>query len=220
MTDFNIEKARFNMIEQQIRTWEVLDQRVLDVVMKTPRECFVPPRYRNLAFADLQIPLEHGQVMMEPKLEARIMQAVDPQPSEQALEIGTGTGYTAACLASLCSHVTSVDLYPEFREQAEKNLKDQGIDNVTLTTGDAAQGWNGGRRFDVIIVTAALPELHRGFHDSLTIGGRLFLIVGEAPVMEGLLITRMSEDQWATESLLETSVPPMVNAHKLERFAL
>ncbi|RFA30078.1 protein-L-isoaspartate O-methyltransferase [Alkalilimnicola ehrlichii] len=220
MTQLNIEKARFNMVEQQIRTWDVLDQRVLDTVMTVQREEFAPARYRNLAFADLQIPLDNGQVMLEPKLEARILQALNPQTSEQALEIGTGTGYFAACLAALCAHVTSVDIYPEFRDIAARNLEQAKVGNVTLATGDAAQGWVQGRRYDVIAVTGSLPEFHRGFHNSLTVGGRLFMIAGEDPVMEGLLITRVTEDEWSCESLLETSVPPLVNAQKKATFAL
>lgn len=220
MTDLNIEKARFNMVEQQVRTWEVLDQRTLDVLMSVPRECFVPQQHRNLAFADLQIPLDHGQVMLEPRVEARMLQAVDPQPSEQALEVGTGTGHVAACLAKLCAHVTSVDIHPEFKELAARNLQAQGITNVTLETGDAAQGWGRGRRYDVILLSGSLPELHRGFHDSLTIGGRLLAVVGDGPIMEALLITRVAEDQWSTESLFDTWVPPLINAHKAAQFAL
>ena len=220
MTELNIEKARFNMVEQQIRTWEVLDPRVLDAVMQIPRECFVPPGHRNLAFADLRIPLGHDQVMLEPKLDARIVQALNPQPTEQALEIGTGSGYLTAVLASLCAHVTSVEIHPEFSELAANNLKAQGIDNVTLETGDASQGWGSDRRFDVIAVTGSVPQQYRAFHDKLSIGGRLLQIVGEGPIMEALLITRVAEDQWASESLLDTVAPPLIQAREPARFAL
>jgi protein-L-isoaspartate(D-aspartate) O-methyltransferase len=220
MTNLNIEKARFNMIEQQIRPWEVLDQRVLDVLTTVPRECFVPEHLRNLAFTDIQLPLAHDQRMLEPKIEARILQALDIRPSDQCLEIGTGTGFFAACMARLGAQVLSVDIFPEFTDRAGRNLSAQGVANVTLTTGDAAAGWQDGRRYDAIAVTGSLPELHRGFHESLTVGGRLFLIVGETPIMDGLLITRVSEDQWSTESILELSVPPLINAHKELRFAV
>lgn len=220
MPELDYERARFNMVEQQIRTWEVLNDRVLNILRDVPRERFVPAQYRKLAFADLGIPLPHDQVMLEPKVEARILQALDPQESEQALEIGTGTGYLAACLARMSAHVTSVDIYPEFKEMAQANLAAQGIANVTLETGDAAQGWKDGRRYDVIAVTASLPEMHRGFHESLSVGGRLFLIVGTTPIMEALLITRIDEDQWLQESLFETSTPALINAPITKSFAI
>lgn len=220
MTELNFEHARYNMIEQQIRPWEVLDDRILEVVQNTPREDFLPRAYRNLAFADLQIPLGHDEVMMEPRLEARILQSLNPQPSEEALEIGTGSGYLTACLSQLAAHVTSVDIHEDFRDAAQAVLIRQGVTNADLATGDAALGWDDGRRYDVIAVTGSLPELHEGFHGSLTIGGRLFLIVGEDPVMEGLLITRVDEDQWAKDSLFDTSIRPLVNAPKRPRFSL
>lgn len=220
MTQIDIERARFNMIEQQVRTWDVLDQRILDLIRDTPREKFVPPAYKNLAFSDLMLPLPHGQVMMEPKVEARILQAVDLTASERALEIGTGTGYLAACLAKMGRHVTTVDIFPEFREMAEKNLGQQRIGNVTFEVGDAAAGWDDGWRYDAIVVTASLPQLHEGFHHSLTVGGRLFVVVGEPPVMEALLITRYGESQWAAESLFETQIPALVNAPRQPKFAL
>jgi protein-L-isoaspartate(D-aspartate) O-methyltransferase len=220
MSDIDFERARFNMVEQQIRTWEVLNDRVLDILRDVPREHFVPPQYRSLSFADLKIPLPHGQVMLEPKFEARILQAVDPQPSEQVLLVGTGTGYLAACLARMAAHVTSVDIYPDINEMAQRNLSAQGVGNVTLQTGDAARGWGDERRYDVVVVTGSLPEMHRGFHHSLTIGGRLFLTVGTAPVMEALLITRLGEDQWLSESLFETVIPPLINAPVTKKFAI
>ncbi|PWG64892.1 protein-L-isoaspartate O-methyltransferase family protein [Spiribacter halobius] len=220
MTDVDLAQARFNMVEQQVRTWEVLNERVLDVIETLPREDFVPAAYRNLAYADVQIPIAHGQVMMEPKVEGRLLQCLDPQPGERALEIGTGTGYLAACLARLAGQVTSVDLYPDFAELAGEHLASQGLRNVHLETGDAARGWEDGRRYDVIAVTGSLPELHEGFHRSLTIGGRLAVIVGTPPIMEALLITRIDDEQWATESLFDTSLPPLVGAPRQQRFEL
>ena len=220
MTELNFERARFNMVEQQVRPWEVLDERVLDVLESLPREAFVPEQYRNLAYADIQLPLTHDEVMMEPRLEARLLQALDPRPDECALEIGTGTGFLSACLAQLAGHVTSVDIHPEFREQAAARLAGQAIRNVRLDVGDAALGWDDGQRYDAIAVTGSLPELHQGYHRSLSIGGRLFVIVGEPPIMEALLITRVGEDQWATESLLDTCIRPLRNACRTPHFEL
>lgn len=212
MTELNLDQARFNMVEQQVRTWDVLDPRVLDIMERIPRHHFVADRYRNLAYSDLQLPLGHGEVMLTPKLEGRILQALGPTDNERGLEIGTGSGYLTACMAQMAGHVTSVEIHPEFSEAAGDRLLREAVRNVTLKVGDAALGWDEGRRYDVIAVTGSLPVLHQGFHGSLTIGGRLFLIVGEGPVMEGLLITRVGEDQWATESILDTCIPPLVNA--------
>lgn len=220
MAELDFERARFNMVEQQIRPWDVLDARVLEVFESLLREAFVPKRHRNLAYADIQLPLPHDEAMMEPRLEARLLQALDPRPDECALEIGTGTGYLTACLARLAGQVTSVDIQVEFRDLAAAQLSAQAIRNVCLEVGDAAQGWDDGQRYDAIAVTGSLPELHRGYHHSLSIGGRLFVIVGDRPIMEALLITRVGEDQWATESLLDTSIRPLRNARRTERFEL
>lgn len=220
MAELNQElaKARFNMVEQQVRTWDVLDQRVLDLLESLPRHGFVEERYRRLAYADLNLPLPHDQEMLSPKLEGRILQSLAIQPNERVLEIGTGSGYFTACLARLGGHVTSVDIFPDFQKRAQGLLAQHGIHNVTMVEGDAARGWDDGKRYDAIAVTGSLPELHEGFHQALTIGGRLFLIVGEDPIMEGLLITRVGEDQWATESVLDTHVKPLINAVRTPRF--
>ena len=220
MTDVNLADARENMIEQQLRTWEVLNDRVLDVLQKLPREAFAPPEYANLAYADMQIPIGHGEVMLEPKVEGRLVQALDPQPNERVLEIGTGSGYLTCCLAHLASHVTSVEIYSEFTKGAAESIRGQGIRNIHLETGDAALGWDDGRRYDVIAVTASLPQLHQGFHHSLTEGGRLFLIVGQPPIMEAVLVTRVGEDQWSSESLFDTSAPPLLGAPVTRHFSL
>ncbi|MGD8428905.1 MAG: protein-L-isoaspartate O-methyltransferase [Ectothiorhodospiraceae bacterium] len=220
MTDLNLERARYNMVEQQIRPWEVLDERILDVIETLPRESFVPEPYRNLAYADIQIPLPEDQVMLEPRVEARLLQALNPSPQETALEIGTGTGYLTACLARLAGDVTTVDIRQSFRELAGGHLAAQGIRNVRFEVADAANGWDDGRRYDCIAVTGSLPELHEGFHRSLTIGGRLFVVVGEPPIMEALLITRVGDEQWATESLFDTSVKPLDGAARKHRFQL
>ncbi|MBU1191543.1 MAG: protein-L-isoaspartate O-methyltransferase [Gammaproteobacteria bacterium] len=206
-------QARFNMIEQQIRPWDVLDQRVLDVIASTPREAFVPEKYQTtLAFSDISIPLEHHQYMLPPKLEGRLLQSLNLRPTDNVLEIGTGSGYLTACLARLSGQVLSLDIYPDFTTSAERKLAAQGINNVTLQTQDAANGWDAEAQFDAIVVTGSLPVLHEGFHRSLTLNGRLLVIVGTPPIMEALLITRVGPDQWARESLFDTSIPPLVNA--------
>jgi len=220
MTQIDIEQARFNMIEQQVRPWDVLDQRVLDVMSATPREDFVPEKYRSLAFADINIPLGHDQVMMAPKTEGRLLQVLDVQAGDSVLEIGTGSGYLTACLSRLGNHVTSVEIFPEFREAAAAKLAAHGFRNVTLKDADAANGIGSDTRYDVIAVTGSLPLLHRQFHDNLSVGGRLFVIAGMPPVMEALLITRIDERNWSRESLFETSLPPLLHAAQPQQFIL
>ncbi|MDR9433694.1 MAG: protein-L-isoaspartate O-methyltransferase [Spiribacter sp.] len=220
MTDVNLANARDNMIEQQLRTWEVLNERVLGALEALPREQFVPSAYRNLAYADMQIPLGQGQVMLEPKVEGRLIQAVDPQPQDHVLEIGTGSGFLTACLASLAHHITSVEIHTAWSEQARSTLDELTITNTDLHIGDAASGWDDGRYYDVIAVTGSLPELHQGFHHRLSQGGRLFVIVGQSPIMEAMLITRVGEDQWASESLFDTSTPALIGAPMTRSFSL
>lgn len=216
----NIEQARFNMIEQQIRTWEVLDQGVLDLLTQVPREEFVPPAFRKLAFADMNVPLAHGQVMMQPKLEARLVQSLDIQPQDTVLEIGTGSGYLTALLAKRARHVYSVDLYADFSAEARAKLGKHGIGNVTLETGDAAQGWAQHGPYDAIAVTGSLPLFSEAFQRQLKTGGRLFMIVGSSPAMEALLITRLGKEQWLRESLFETDIPALINAPQPPAFTL
>lgn len=213
MNDIDFEQARFNMIEQQIRTWEVLDQRVLDVIASTPREDFVPPRYRTLAFTDVAIPIGHGQVMMHPNVEGRLLQALAIQPSDSILEVGTGSGYLTACLARLGASVLSVDIIPEFTETAQRKLKAHSVNNVTLRSGDAARGW-GNHNHDAIAITGSLPVLPASWRQQLSVGGRLFVIVGEHPIMEALLITRVGEREWTEESLFDTELASLLNASK------
>lgn len=220
MNHTEIEQARFNMIEQQVRPWEVLDQRVLDTMQNVPREDFVPAQYRSLAFADTNIPLGHGQVMMAPNVEGRLLQALAIQPDDTVLEIGTGSAYLTACLARLGRHVTSIDIEPEFTAQAEAKLAAQAVSNVTLQTLDAAAGLEGDQRYDVIAVTGSLPLLQQQFHDNLNTGGRLFVISGQLPIMEALLITRIDAANWTRESLFETSIPPLLHAPEPQSFFL
>jgi protein-L-isoaspartate(D-aspartate) O-methyltransferase len=218
MKQTEIEQARFNMIEQQVRTWDVLDQQVLDTMNAVPREHFVPERYRSLAFADTNIPLGHEQVMMAPKLEGRLLQALAILPTDRILEIGTGSGYLTACLARLGRHVTSFDIMPDFTAAAGDALQRRDIRNVSLHTADVANGIDSDERYDAIAVTGSLPVLQQQFHNTLSIGGRLFVITGELPIMEAFLITRVDEHNWSRESLLETCIPPLLNARTAQDF--
>jgi len=208
----NIEQARANMITQQLRAWEVSDQLVLDIIASTPRERFVPADYHNFAFADMNIPLAHEQVMLTPKEEARIIQALKIQPSDRVLEVGTGSGYMTALLAKLSQKVLSVDIFPNFILEAQIKLAALDITNVTLQTGDAAQGWSPHESYDVIVITGSLPFLPDSFRSNLSVGGRLFAITGKAPAMEAMLFTHIAHETWTEEKLFETVVPPLLNA--------
>jgi protein-L-isoaspartate(D-aspartate) O-methyltransferase len=214
----NVEQARFNMIEQQIRTWDVLDQRVLDLLAKLPREDFVPERYRTLAFVDMQIPLDHGQVMLEPRLEARLVQSLDIAPTDRILEIGTGSGYSTALLASLGAHVTSVEIFDDLSRTAGERLAAHGIDNVALVVGDAGRGWEQGGPWDAILLTGSVPILPEAFKRALSVGGRLMAIVGELPVMEARLVRRVSETVWEESSEFDTEAPALLNCEQPSRF--
>lgn len=216
----DLEQARFNMVEQQIRTWDVLDQRVLDLMARVPREDFVPAAYRNLAFADTSVPLDHGQCMMLPRVEARMLQALQVEPMDRILEVGTGSGFVTALLARLGGHVTSIEIHPSLKDDAQAKLDAHGVANVDLYLGDACRGWDRAAPYDVIAVTGSLPAVEEAFQNSLAVGGRLFVIIGQEPAMEALLITRNSETQWATESLFETVLPPLVGVEEPERFVL
>ena len=219
MSTVDFEKARFNMVEQQVRTWEVLDPHVLDLLSEVPREAFVPEQYRNLAYADARIPLGHGQSMMPPVVEARMVQALNVQPSDQVLEIGTGSGYVTALLAKAGYHVDSIEIEATLSERAAEALASQNINNVTLEVGDAMQGADNLRHhYDVIAMTGSLPVMDEKFQYMLSIGGRLFVILGESPVMEAVLITRIGENQWRHESLFETDIDELKNAQQPQAF--
>jgi protein-L-isoaspartate(D-aspartate) O-methyltransferase len=216
----DMEQARFNMVEQQIRPWDVLDQDVLDLLRQVRREDFVPEQYRELAFSDMEIPLGHGEAMLSPKLEARMLQEVGVKATDQVLEVGTGSGYMTALLARMAHQgkVCSVEIVPEFTLRAEAILRQHGIANVALEAGDAARGWKQGGPYDVIVLTGSVPVLPEAFSASLKIGGRLFAVVGEAPVMEAQLIVCVAEGVYRTTNLFETSVPSLKNAMQPQRF--
>ena len=214
----DFEQARINMIEQQIRTWEVLDQKVLDLIEEIHREEFIPEPYKQLALADINIPLDHGEVTMTPKMEARILQALAIGSKDKILEIGTGCAYFTALLGMAGGSVHSVDIYPEFTERARPLLAGQKLDNIHLYTGDALYGWPASAPYDVIAVTGSIPEIITGYQEQLNSGGRLFVITGESPIMEAMLITRVGQDEWSQESLFETDLPPLVGAAKKSHF--
>ena len=214
----DFERARFNMVEQQIRPWEVLDQRVLDLLMRVRREDYVPAQYVALAFADMEIPIGHGETMLAPKIEARMLQELALAPEDRILEVGTGSGYMTALLASLGSHVYSVDIVPEFIQTAGVKLAAHGVTNVTLESGDAARGWDRHAPYDAVVVTGSLPVLPDAFPKCLRPGGRLIVVVGEPPVMEAQLITCVTAGAYSTTGLFETCIAPLRNAVQPERF--
>jgi len=214
----NFDQARSNMVEQQIRTWEVLDQAVLDLLYAVPREDFVPRAYRTLAFADMEIPIGEGEKMMAPKIEARIVQALAPHKTERVLEVGTGSGYLTALLAHRAAHVHSVEIRPALAAFGRDNLARHGADNVTLETGDAARGWPTRAPYDVIVLTGSTPVLPKALLDQLAPGGRLFAVVGEPPVMVARLVSCSAPGAFRSVELFDTVLAPLVNAEQPPRF--
>ena len=215
----NFEVARTQMLGQQIRAWEVLDERVLRVLRETPREHFVPADYRDLAFADAEIPLGHGQSMLAPKIEGRLLQAVQAEPIDEVLVVGTGSGFVTTCLARLAKRVLSVDIVGEFVAAARSRLAEHEIHNVSLETADAL-ALSQAAQFDVVAVTASVPELTNHFIEMLRPQGRLFIVVGREPVMEAQLITMQPNGSTTTDSLFETVLTPLINAERPEPFVL
>ena len=214
----NLEQARTNMVEQQIRPWEVLDQDVLDLLYLVPREEFVPQKYRELAFSDLEIPIGEGETMWQPKIEARVLQDLNVHKTDLVLEVGTGSGYLTALLAHRAAHVNSVEIRPQLAEFGRANLARQSIDNVTLHVGDASHGWTGAAPYDVIVLTGSTPLLPKTLLDQLAPGGRLFAVVGEAPVMSARLVTCTAPGAFGSVDLFETVIAPLVNAERPPRF--
>ncbi len=214
----NIEQARHNMIEQQIRTWEVLDQDVLNLLNDIHREDFVPESYRNLAFADIRIPIGHDQSTMMPKVEARLLQSLDLQGTESVLEIGTGCGYLTALLANAADTVKSIDIYPDFIESVKNKLFKTGINNVELECIDIYSFFENANTYDVVVVTGSLPKMDDRFLNLLNSDGKMFIIVGESPAMEAQLIRTTTSSSWSSESLFETDLPALIGAERKETF--
>jgi protein-L-isoaspartate(D-aspartate) O-methyltransferase len=213
-----VEQARHNMVEQQIRTWEVLDQDVLDLLYLVPRESFVPAAHAALAFSDLEIPIGGGEKMWQPKLEARVLQELGVRRGDRVLEVGTGSGYLTALLASRAGHVHSVEINPKLAELGRQNLSRHGIDNVTLDIGDASHGWPRQAPYDAIVLTGSTPVLPRVLCEQLAAGGRLFAVVGEAPAMTAKLVTCTAPGTYGTAELFETVIKPLANAERPSRF--
>jgi len=218
MLEMNLDAARHNMVECQIRTWEVLDRRILDLVARAPRQDFVPATYRNMAFADMQIPLAHGQTMMAPKLEARLLQALNVLPGDKILEIGTGSGFVTWLLAQLGGSVHSVEIFADLSAAAQQKLTAQHVTNVVFEVGDAAAGWERHQPYDVIFVGGSLPILPESFKTNLAPGGRLAVIVGQSPAMEAKLIQRLDAHGFTETALFETDLAPLINAKQPDRF--
>jgi protein-L-isoaspartate(D-aspartate) O-methyltransferase len=215
----NFELARTQMLGQQLRAWDVLDERVLRAFADTPRENFVPADYRDLAFADVEIPLGAGQTMLAPKVEGRILQALQVEPIDDVLVVGTGSGYLTACVARLAKHVTSVDIFPDFATTAAPKLAACSIRNVELKTADALR-LPYRAQFDAIAVTGSTPVLNGHFVSMLRPQGKLFIVVGRNPAMEAQLITLQPNGTTTTDSLFETVLAPLINSDRPEPFVL
>lgn len=216
--NYNSERARFNMIEQQIRPWNVVDNSILDLMSAIHREDFVPENYQQLAYADIRIPLEHSQTMMHPKEEARMLQALDIKKHETVLEIGTGSGYCTALLAHLAKKVYSIDIVADFIEQAQQKTNKLGLSNIEYEEGDASSGWPHYGPYDLIVISAGVYRLSKNYKKSLKVGGRLFCVEGEAPAMQAKLLTRTSENEWQETILFETELDMLINSKRKNEF--
>jgi protein-L-isoaspartate(D-aspartate) O-methyltransferase len=217
LVNTNIEAARQQMVEQQVRAWDVLDPKVLDVLRRVRREAFVPAGFSDLAFADAPIPLGHGEVMLPPKVDGKILQALDLKPTDAVLDVGSGTGFLAACLSRMAARVRSLEIHADLAELAARNLLAAAANNVVVEKADAMQLAET-NQYDAIAVSSSLPLYDTRFEQALKVGGRLFVVVGEAPVMEAWLVTRTSEAAWNRVALFETSIPALVNARQPSRF--
>jgi protein-L-isoaspartate(D-aspartate) O-methyltransferase len=211
-------RAREQMVEQQVRAWDVLDARVLAMLRQVPRESFVPPAQRFRAYADAEVPLPEGQHMLRPSVVGRLLQALEPQAGLRALEVGAGSGFVTACLRAAGARVRSLELYPALADLAARNLAAFGMSDVEIVNADALHA-DTGERYDLIALTGSLPLYDPRFERQLAVGGRLFVVAGVAPVMEARLVRRVGETAWATESLFETVIDPLVNAPRPARFS-
>lgn len=214
----DFERARFNMVEQQVRPWEVLDVQVLDVLEQVHREDFVPVRYRKMAFADLSIPLAHAQSMMCPKVEGRMLQALGIREDQSVLEIGTGSGFITACLSLMAKRVVSVEIFEDLQDEAKLRLQEKYLHNIDLFVGDVMRGWQPEQAHDVVVVTGSVPEVPAQFREWVNPGGRLFVVTGESPAMEARLLTRVGFSDWREESLFETDLIRLVHAEPPPEF--
>ena len=214
----DFERARFNMVEQLVRPWDVLDQDVLESMMTVKREEFVPAAHRALAFSEAEIPIGKGQIMLSPAIEGKVLQALQLKPTDTVLEIGAGSGYFAALLASRADWVRSIEIDPELAALAAANLKAAGVENVVVEEGDGAEGWPARAPYDVIVVSGGMPEVPAALKSQLNVGGRLFVFVGEAPMMVGRLVTCVGEGQYSSVDLFETVVPALRNARRADPF--
>lgn len=214
----NLDQARFNMVEQQIRPWDVLDPKVLDLYMDTPRHLFVAPEHEKMAYSDIELPIGFEQNMLHPRVEARMLQALDIQGDESALEIGTGTGFMTALIAKLADKVTTIDIVAELTDKAKANL--EGYDNITFETGDASQNWDDNQLYDVIVFTGSMAHLPENYKLKLKLGGRLAVTLGNETVMTTQIITRVSETDFEVEELFETVMQPLKGATRASNFSL
>lgn len=218
MTQSNTAIARHNMVSQQIRTWNVLDHKILKLIAGSPREDYVPEAFKNCAYSDSAIPMGNGEYVLTPQMEGKMLQALGIQPTDTILEIGTGSGHLTSLLAQLGKQVYSVELDADMATAAQARLKAHDISNVTIEQGDGARGWDSHQPYDVIVLTGSLPVLPESFKETLTKGGRLFAVVGDAPVMEARLVTRIDDEHWGSRALFETSLPPLKNAIPARQF--
>ena len=216
----NLERARFNMVEQQIRPWEVLDRTVLELMERAPRDAFVPEEYRRLAYADIAVPIGDGEVMLSPRVEGRLLQALAIGPEERVLEVGTGSGFLTYLLAQRAAHVTSIELKPALAERARVNLSAHGVGNATVEVGDGRRGLERGAPYGAIALGGSLPAREPALEEQLAVGGRLFVVIGTAPAMEATLVRRTGEREWIREGLFETVLPALHGSAAPRRFVL
>ena len=216
----NFEIARLNMVEQQIRPWVVLDRAVLDLMEQAPRDAFVPPEYRRLAYADTAVPIGEGEFMLQPRVEGRLLQALGLAPHERVLEVGSGSGFLTYLLSRHAAHVIGVERKPMLAGRARANLAAHDAGNATIEIGDGSDGWESEAPYDAIAVGGSVPVPAPAFEEQLVIGGRLFIVVGSPPAMEAMLVRRTGEREWVRESLFETVVPPLVGCPAPRRFVL